>query len=269
MSDAVFQFKVGKYECAAVTDGYLVVPGPPPAGGSGKPDMQHGQKMDVISLLIDTGSKKILIDSGCGDAFQSTTGQLLQNLKEAGIRPADIDVVIYTHGHMDHVAGSFDKQGQCVFSRARFMAARREFEWWKTGKERAQLQPMFAAARKNCLTMPERFDLIEDNAEALPGIRLMLAPGHTPGNSILEISSDGQRLLCIGDLAHSQIEFTRPDFYSFLDVDPEEAIRSRNQVLTQAAGSGILVLASHFPFPGLGHIKMENGLITWQPISKD
>jgi glyoxylase-like metal-dependent hydrolase (beta-lactamase superfamily II) len=266
LSDTAFQFKLGKLDCLAVTDGYLIVPGPPPSGVSGKPDMEHGQKMDIICLYIDTGKQKILIDTGCGDSFQKTTGQLVRNLAEAGIKPTDIEVVIYTHGHMDHVAGSFTAQGQAIFPKARYITARREWECWKTPVERPQLTQMFAAARKNCLAMPECFDLVEDGNSALPGFKLIVAPGHTPGNSLLEISSDSQKLLCIGDLVHSQVEFSRPDFYSFLDVDPEQAIQSRKLFLTQAASSGILVLACHFPFPGLGHIKMEHGLMTWQPI---
>jgi glyoxylase-like metal-dependent hydrolase (beta-lactamase superfamily II) len=269
MTETCFHFNIGKWKCAAVSDGSIIVPDPPPAGASGKPDIQHGQKMDIICLYIDTGKKKILIDSGCGDGFQTTTGQLGRNLEAAGIKRSDIDVVLYTHGHLDHVGGSFGKNGEILFPKARFMAARKEWECWQTRLERAQLQQLFSAARKNCLAIPDRFDLVEDNAQALPGIKLILSPGHTPGNSLLEISSDGGQLLCIGDLVHSQIEFTRPDFYSFLDVDPEQAIRSRKEVFAQVARSGSLIFACHFPFPGLGHIKMENNITVWEPVSKN
>jgi glyoxylase-like metal-dependent hydrolase (beta-lactamase superfamily II) len=268
MVETFFRFNIGKWECASVSDGSLVVPGPP-SDSSGKPDLQQGQRMDIVCLFINTGKKKILIDSGCGSGFQSTTGHLLKNMEEAGIKRDEIDVVIYTHGHLDHVGGSFDSQGRAVFSKARFMAARKEWECWQNRLEREQLRQLFAAARKNCLVIPERFDLVEDNTEALPGIKLILAPGHTAGNSILEISAGGDQLLCIGDLVHSQVEFTRPDFYSFLDVDIEQAIQSRIQVLTQAARSGRLVFACHFPFPGLGHIKLEKEVLTWQPLLRE
>jgi glyoxylase-like metal-dependent hydrolase (beta-lactamase superfamily II) len=232
---AAVRFKLGKFECLVVNDGSLIVPDAMPENSSGRPDMSKGQKMDICCLLVDTGEHKILIDTGCGSWFQPTTGQLVKNLEAEGIKCADVDIIIHTHGHMDHVAGSFNSAGQPVFPRARYIAAKKEWECWVTQPERIQLRPMFNNARKYYLPIPEQFELVEDQAEPFPGFRFIAAPGHTPGSIALEISSGQKHLLCIGDIIHAPLEFTEPAHFSFLDVDPEQAIRTRSQILCAAA----------------------------------
>ena len=263
-----FRFNIGKFECLAVTDGTIMVPGPP-EDPSGMPGLKNATEMDVISLFINTGRNKVLVDTGCGDGFQSTTGRLAANLEAAGIRCSDIDRVIITHGHLDHAGGSFDSRDRDVFPNARYMVAGKEWECWVNRPERTQLRHLFSAARRYFLPIPDRFDLLDDNTGALPGIKLMLAPGHTPGNSVLEISSEGQTLFCLGDTLHARIEFTEPGHYSFLDVDPEEAIRSRTQVPARLEKTGTLVFACHFPFPGLGRIVKRGTVLDWQPEKMD
>jgi glyoxylase-like metal-dependent hydrolase (beta-lactamase superfamily II) len=265
MGDTGFRFNIGKLECLVITDGTLIVPDSMPAKPSGRPDMSKGQNMDVCSLLIDTGEHKVLIDTGCGSGFQSTTGKLVQNLEAEGIRPADIDIIIHTHGHMDHVAGSFDAGGKPVFSNARYIVSKKEWDCWVNRPERAQLSPMFSAARKYYLPVPEIFELVEDHAAPLPGFAILPAPGHTPGSIVLEISSGKNNLLCIGDMIHSAIEFSDPGHYSFLDVDPDQAIVTRNTFLSAAAQSHSPVFACHFPFPGLGKIVQKGEILGWRP----
>jgi glyoxylase-like metal-dependent hydrolase (beta-lactamase superfamily II) len=258
MSDTAVKFNVGKFKCLAVKDGTLTaIPMP------GRP----AQVDHLNCLFIDTGKQKILIDTGCGDGFQPTAGKLLRNLEAEGIRPADIDRIIFTHGHLDHVGGACDAAGAPFFPRARYLAAKKEWRCWVDRPETSEIQHMFfASARENLLPIPERFDLLEENAEVLPGIRSIPAPGHTPGLMVLEITSGKDRLLCIGDIIHSQLEFTRPDYYALFDVAPEQAIETRNRILSDAAKSGVLVFACHFAFPGLGHIKLKDGVFQWKPL---
>jgi glyoxylase-like metal-dependent hydrolase (beta-lactamase superfamily II) len=191
----------------------------------------------------------------------------VKNLEAAGIKCEYIDRIIFTHGHIDHVGGSFDSRGRPVFPNARYMATAREWECWLTRPERSELQSMFLVpARKNLLPIPDQFDLVKDDAEILPGIKLVAAHGHTPGNVMVEISSEGQRLLCIGDIIHSQTEFVDPAYLSLFDIDPEQALKTRAQVLSDVAESGTLVFACHLPFPGLGHIMRHEGVFAWRPI---
>lgn len=266
MTSAGFSFKLGKMACLVITDGQILVPDPPVPGSSGRANTPSGQIMDVLCLFINTGKNKILIDSGCGDNFQRSTGKLLQNLKANGILPGEIDTIIYTHGHSDHVAGSFDTTGRPVFSNARYVIARKEWEGWVTHPERKELEPMFSAARQHLIPRREKCDLIEDDEEVLPGIRLIAAPGHTPGNIMVELTSGSQQMLCLGDLIHSPLEFSQPDYYGFLDVYPEQAIQTRTRILSQMADSGTQVFACHFRFPGLGRIIRKGNVPGWQSL---
>jgi len=256
MLEAGFRYDIGKLKLMVINDGTLVSQG-----------AENEEVFSLNCLFIDSGDHKILIDTGCGDEFQSTAGQLAQNLEAEGIKCSDIDRIILTHGHLDHVCGSFDSRGRPVFPNARYITSEREWECWLTKPENSELQSMFfSAARKNLLPIQDQFDLVKDDVEILPGIKLIAAPGHTPGNIMVDISSDEKRLLCIGDIIHSQLEFIHPEYLSSFDVTPEQALHTRAQILSDVAKSGVLVFACHFPFPGLGYITHNEGVFTWQPI---
>ena len=125
---------------------------------------------------------------------------------------------------------------------------------------------MFTLARKTLLPVREQFRLVDDNYEVTPGIKLLPARGHTLGGVIIEVSSGKDRMLCIGDLIHSQLEFTQPGFYSFLDSAPEDALNLRTEGLSKMAESGALVFACHMPFPGIGRFVKTGGVLGWQPV---
>jgi glyoxylase-like metal-dependent hydrolase (beta-lactamase superfamily II) len=257
MAETVFHFDLGKYKCIVFSDGYLV-----------NQDTKDQEISDLNCLFIDTGDHKVLIDTGCGDAFQSgTAGKLVKNMEGAGIKCGDIDTIILTHGHIDHAAGCYNSQGKPVFPNARYIMAKKEWDYWKEGPGDNELQNFFfEAARKNLLPIREKFDLVKDNAEVLPGIKLDSAPGHTPGNVTIEITSENEKLFCIGDIIHSQREFSDPSYLAIFDVDPGQALTTRSKNFMKAAESGVLVFACHLPFPGLGHIKPEKGALHWEPI---
>jgi glyoxylase-like metal-dependent hydrolase (beta-lactamase superfamily II) len=256
MPEAGHRIDIGKYKCVIYSDGTLATEG-----------SENEDIFGLNCLLINFGDQKILIDTGCGNIFQSTAGKLAGNMEAEGIKRTDIDRIIFTHGHIDHVGGSFDSHGKCLFPNARFITSGREWKYWETQPGNNELQNMFfSAARKNLLPIRDRFDLVKDNVEVLPGIKLIKAPGHTPGTILVDISSDGKRLLCIGDIVHSQLEFAQPEYLSLFDVTPEQALNTRDEILSDAAKSGVLVFACHFPFPGLGYIKRNEGVFAWQPI---
>ncbi len=256
MTEAGFRYKVGEFECLVVSDGTLV------SQGTGNEEV-----FGLNCLLINSGDQKILIDTGCGDGFQPTAGRLVKNLQSAGIRTTDIDRIIFTHGHIDHACGSFDSRGRPVFPNARYMTSESEWEYWLTPPGSNELQNMFfSAARKNLVPIRNQFELIKNGAEILPGIKFIAAHGHTPGNAMVEISSGGKRLLCIGDVIHSQLEFTHPEYLTAFDVTPKQALKTRAKILSEVAESGTLVFACHFLFPGLGYIVRKKGVFAWQPI---
>jgi len=256
MAEAGFHYDTGKFKCIVFNDGTLV-----------NQDSEGEEVFNLNCLFIDSGAHKILIDTGCGEGFQSTAGHLVKNLETEGIKCTDIDRIILTHGHIDHAAGCFDSEGKPVFPNARYITSESEWEYWLTPPGSNELHNMFFdSARKNLLPIRDQFDLVKDNAEALPGIKLISAPGHTPGNVMVDISSKENRLLCVGDIIHSQLEFTNPEHLILFDVTPEQAVQTRTQILSDIAKSGILVFACHFPFPGLGYITRKEGIYAWQPI---
>jgi glyoxylase-like metal-dependent hydrolase (beta-lactamase superfamily II) len=256
MADGSLRFRIGEFDCRIISDGFI--------------EMRQG-RLDVGCLFIMTGKRKIMIDTGSGDSFQPTTGKLLQNMRNEGVDPAGIDTIIHTHAHIDHIGGNTDKNGQPVFFNARYVIHKLEWTYWMDRLKAPPVEEkgpsMLATARKNLLPLQDRFRTIEDEADILPGISFKLAPGHTPGNTIVTLSSGGMQLVCIGDLIHDPLEFKQPDMYGMIDFSHEQAIHWRNEVLSQAAASQSLVWACHFPFPGVGHIRRQGDLFDWQPVS--
>jgi glyoxylase-like metal-dependent hydrolase (beta-lactamase superfamily II) len=256
MPEAGFRYDIGKFKCIVFSDGQLI-----------SKDSGQEAAFDLNCLFIDTGDHKILIDTGCGDVFQATAGKLAKNLEAAGIKCGDIDTIIFTHGHIDHAGGSFSSRGKPVFPNARYIAFQKEWEHWAAKPGNNELHNMFfSPARKNLLPIRDKFDLVKDNAEILPGIKLIAAPGHTPGNMVIEISSGRKKQFCVGDIIHSQQEFIDPKCLASFDVEPEQALTTRAKIFSDIAESGVLVFACHFPFPGLGHIRNNNGIFSWQAI---
>ena len=256
MAEAAFHYSVGEIDCTVFSDGTLVTEGA---------DMDEVFGLNCI--LINTGEHKILVDTGCGEGFQATAGHLAENMEAAGIRCYDIDRIIITHGHIDHAAGSFNAKGKPVFPNARYTTLESEWNHWMKPPGSNELHNMFfESARKNLLPIRDKFDLLKDNAEVVPGIRLMPAPGHTPGNSMVEITSGNNRLLCIGDIIHSHAEFTDPGYLALFDVAPEQAIETRTRIFNEIAGAGTPVFACHFQFPGLGYITRQDSIFSWQPF---
>ena len=264
MPDKAFRFNLGRFKCLVVSDGTLLdAPGEPGEGPAREPQVHH-----LNCLFIDTGEHRLLVDTGCGDGFQPTAGKLVRNLEAEGIKPADIDRIIFTHGHLDHVGGAFDAEARPVFPNARYITSEKEWECWVTPAEKTDLQHMFfASARQHLLPRRAQFDLVKDNAEVFPGIRLIAAPGHTPGLTMLEMASGGEGLLCIGDIIHSRLELAQPDYYALFDVAPQLAVHTRSRALSQAARSRTLVFACHFPFPGLGHMVAKGESLSWRPLA--
>ncbi len=190
-------------------------------------------------------------------------------MSSEGVCPSDIDTVIITHAHWDHVGACIDTQGNCVFPDARFVLNQKDWDYWimtlnpATVEERKKRSTF--AARRNLIPLKEHLELIQEDKEIVPGVKMVMAPGHTPGHTLVEISSRGKRMLCIADLIHHPLEFARPRAYSIWDVLPGEAVRIRNRFFSQVVKSSTLIFSYHFPFPGLGHIVRKGSDFSWQP----
>ena len=291
MANESFSFKVGDVECAAVSDGTFKYAPPtyPPAATFLFPrapkerldqvlreyNIQPEQWTEWISpyicLLISTGKQRVLVDTGLGGLHPST-GKLLPNLQAEGISPHDIDTVILTHGHPDHLGGNTTGEGKPTFPNARFIMWKGEYDFWTSKQTETMLKErgmelFLTLARKNLLPFQDRLTLVDKETEILPGIRAIAAPGHTPGQMALAISSKSEQLLVISDAFLHPIHVEYPDWPASIDSIPQQVIDTRRRLLSMVTKKTI-VSAFHFPFPGLGHIVQKEEGWKWQPIEK-
>jgi glyoxylase-like metal-dependent hydrolase (beta-lactamase superfamily II) len=222
-----------------------------------------------ICLLVRTGKHLVLVDTGAG-SLAPTTGQLLRNLRAEKIAPGDIDIVVNTHGHPDHLGGNIGADGKPAFPRARYVMSGTEWDFWTTTQGEQKLTGhsrdiLIDIARKNLLPVQDHLDTVEPESEIIPGIKALPAPGHTPGLIVLSISSGNERLLCLSDVVLHPAHLERIDWCSVFDILPEAVAGTRRRLLDMAATEGDLVMAFHFPFPGLGHIIRKGKVWRWQP----
>jgi glyoxylase-like metal-dependent hydrolase (beta-lactamase superfamily II) len=186
----------------------------------------------------------------------------------AGIDPAQIDTVIITHAHPDHVGGTLDREGKPVYANAGYYISKNEWDFWFSEEAMTTTLPMFVrTARRNLEPIQDRMNLVEGEAEIVPGVRVMPAPGHTPGHMVVLVSSGDEQLLYASDTATHPIQLEHyPDLVGIYDISPEDRVASRHRIYDWAAAEELLVIGQQFPpFPSLGTVlKMDEGW-RWLP----
>jgi glyoxylase-like metal-dependent hydrolase (beta-lactamase superfamily II) len=199
---------------------------------------------------------------------RAVDGHLLERLREAGYQPGDIDVVVTTHGHPDHIGGLLDA-GKPVYPNARYVFGAAEFDFWKRGENvreaRKFNRELFV---KLAVPLADKSTFIKPGDEVAPGIHAVDAMGHSPGMLAFHVESAGKRLLIWADTCnHYVIAVQRPEWTLDVDDDKEKAAATRKRILDMAATDKLFVAGFHMPFPALGTIEKSSGGHRWIPVS--
>lgn len=273
----VFNFNVGDFQCLAVNDRNSAMRAALLFSDAPETELlqaleRRGLEPDHLPstrtcLLVDTGSKTVLVDTGGGELVGEKGGKLVPALRGAGYEPADIDVVFLSHIHSDHIGGCLEQDGALVYSEARYVMGQDEWAFWTEETNLAAAPDWMASpARRVLPRLSDRMSTVDADAEILPGIRAIAAPGHTAGHMALEVVSEGSRLIYLADAALHPIHVENPHWVSALDQFSEQVVQSRRALFKRASEQQALVLAFHFPpFPSLGYIVEEGASWRWQP----
>jgi glyoxylase-like metal-dependent hydrolase (beta-lactamase superfamily II) len=214
----------------------------------------------VNAYLINTGSQLVLVDTGAGNLYGPTLGKLMANLKAAGYQPEQVDAVLITHLHPDHLGGLMAGDSR-AFPNATVHLAKAEADFWLSAdnmkKAPAEMQSMFqnATAMLTPYSTADKLKPFEGDAALVPGIKAITAFGHTPGHSTYSVESKGQKLVLWGDLMHvAAVQFADPSVTIQFDSDSKAAAAQRKKAYADAAKQGYWVGAAHVSFPGIGHV---------------
>lgn len=275
------QFRVGEFRCVAVSDGALAYP-PPVLLANTRDEVRSKELLELgedpeqiilpyTCLYVDTGRNKMLFDTGIGQGIGPDAGKLLESLGEAGVRPTEIDTVVLSHGHPDHIGGLTKEDGTLSFPNARHVFWGTEWNYWTSESSLNSIpagpfrELLVSFPRKNLPPIKPNLDLIDKAGEVAPGVEVIPTPGHTVGHISFGITSGNDRLLVIVDVAVHRLQLTHPDWVTSVEFCPRTATATRRSLLDQAAVDKVRVMAYHLPFPGLGRIAANGSAWHWEP----
>jgi glyoxylase-like metal-dependent hydrolase (beta-lactamase superfamily II) len=277
-----YRLQVGDLEVTALWDGAASfdphwLQGRSTIDGAVKSLREDPHLLDVADtgFLVNTGKQLILIDAGSGTWFGGgALGRMAGSLRSAGYMPKEVDLVLVTHLHSDHIGGLTTHDGKRVYPNAEVYVAKEDSDFWLSpeiaAKAPKDVQPFFQSAQAIAAPYIKagKWHTFTSSESIVAGMQLVPLHGHTPGHTGYEFSSKGQKILFWGDTLHAQrVQLQHPEVTVVFDIDPAAAAATRNQLLPELAREDIVIAGPHMLFPSLGRLhKAENGY-SWAPVS--
>jgi len=277
-----YRLKVGDLEVTALFDG----------AGAFDPHWLNGTKaamdgvqktlhedphvLDVADtgFLVNTGKQLILVDAGTGGWWGGEAfGRLAGSLRSAGYTPEEINIVLVTHLHSDHVGGLTTKDGTRVFPNADVYVAKAESDFWLSpdiaAKAPKDAQPFFQSAQAIAAPYLKagKWRTFSGSESIVDVMKLLPLSGHTPGHTGYEFSSQGHKILFLGDIVHAlRVQLEHPEITFVFDIDQTAAAATRRELLLKLAREDVVIAGPHMNFPGLGRLRKEGSRYSWAPV---
>lgn len=280
-----YRYKVGDITLTAINDGFGRRPLEGFVRNAELADVKKAMEAAFLppdalnitftTLVLQQGDKLTLIDTGNGDSGAPTSGTWAANFKAAGFDPKNVNTVVFSHFHGDHINGFRLKDGTAMFPNAEVMVPAAEWAFW-TDEAKASAAPeamkgAFAAVKRVFGPVSKDVKQFEPGKEILPGITAIAAPGHTPGHTVFAVSSGNGKLMIMSDTTNHPALFVRnPEWSAVFDMDGPQAATTRKKLLDMVSAERMQVAFYHAPFPATGHIaKAGNGFelvpVQWSP----
>lgn len=282
-----YRFKLGAFEVTSLLDAGAMIDGPWPIVGEDRPQAEVEQLMrenllpekkfqpGFTPMIVNTGKEVVLFDTGNGgNGFvpRPFGGWLAEQLGPAGFTADQIDIVVLTHGHPDHIGGLMEG-GQPLFPKARYVIGQMEYDFW-TKPERLSASPegneykSGKLFQETVVKLADRTTFLQPGGDVVSGIRAMEAYGHTPGHLAFLIESEGKNLLFWGDCAHHEVaSLARPDWHAFFDMDKAMGAATRKRIYDMAATDRLAVVGYHMSFPSVGFVARQGTAYRWAPAT--
>ncbi|MBK0064497.1 MULTISPECIES: MBL fold metallo-hydrolase [unclassified Acinetobacter] len=239
-------------------------------------DQAKGVQTSINAFLVNTGKSLVLVDSGAASCFGPHLGSIMKNLIASGYKPEQVDTILLTHLHPDHVCG-ISKDGVANFPNATVYVSQDEVDYWLKPDQVKKLPKEKQDGYLNTVKMiqqavapyqaKQRFKTYKLGDE-IQGFKVINTAGHTPGHFSYELKTKDETVVFIGDIVHSHtVQFDQPTTAIEYDIDPKQAVQTRLKQFANFAKNGQTIAAPHLPFPGIGHIYSADGKsYQWVPI---
>jgi glyoxylase-like metal-dependent hydrolase (beta-lactamase superfamily II) len=276
-----YRYKVGDIEVTAINDGFAQRPLEGFVRNAELSQVQQAMQEAFLpsnalpiaftTLVLNQGGRLTLIDTGNGDMGAPTSGRWMANFRAAGFDPAQVNTVVISHFHGDHINGVRLKDGTAVFPNAEVMVPAAEWAFWMDDAKMNQapegMKGAFQGVRRVFGPIANNVKRYEMDKEVVPGLTAVAAPGHTPGHTAYMLSSGNGKLMIMSDTTNHPALFVRnPDWSAVFDMDADQARATRRRMLDMAASERAQVAFYHAPFPATGYIAKDGNGFRFVPV---